>query len=76
MTSVRFVERDKLPLMPVMVSSYFPARVEVAVARLSVELAEPVMLAELKLAVTPADKSLTLSFTLSLKTPDGITVTV
>ncbi len=47
-----------------------------AVLTVKVELPEPVILAGAKLAVAPLGKPLTLRFTVSLKPPVGVTVTV
>src|SRR5262249_54456169 len=63
--------------VPVIVTVYVPAGVEVDVARVRVELPEPPPIAPgLKLALAPAGRPLADRFTVSLKPFVGLTVTV
>lgn len=64
-----------VPLVPVIVSGKLPVAVEALVVTVRVELPE-VRDAGLKVPVAPAGNPLTERFTVPLKPPVGVTVTV
>jgi len=74
-TSVTVVEWVRLLLVPVIVMLYVPVGVEVLVARVSVELPDPLTELGLKLALTPLGKVPVLKATVSLKLPEDVTLT-
>src|SRR5579859_1927733 len=75
-TNATLAECVRLPLVPVMVSVYVPAGVELLVETLSVDVPAPLIEAGLKLAVAPEGKPLTPNNTLPLKPLRALTVAV
>src|SRR5579859_755985 len=75
-TSVTEAECDKLPLVPLMVSVYVPAAVELLVETLSVDVPAPLTEAGVKVAVAPAGTPLTPSDTAPVKPFTALTVAV
>jgi hypothetical protein len=75
-TRVTVVECTSVPAVPVMVSVYVPAGVEVLVVTVIVELPDTATEPGLKLAVAPVGSPLALNVTVPLNPPDGVTVAV
>src|SRR5262249_7708319 len=75
-TSVTFVEWDKLPLVPVIVSVKVPVAVEAVVVTFKVEEPVPLMDAGVKLADAPDGSPLTLSPTVPVNPFCALVVTV
>ena len=74
-TNVTVVEWLKLPLVPVTVSVYVPAAVDVVVFTVRVELPEPTTEVGLKLAEAPVGNPLTVKLTVPLKPPEPASLT-
>jgi len=77
MTRVIVIECEMIPLVPVIVNLKVP---EVALLQapvsFKVDVPEPVTVAGVKVAVTPAGSPLTLRATAPVNPPDGVTVMV
>ena len=67
---------DRVPLVPVIVRVEVLTGVVPLVVMVRVEVPEPVTVAGLKLPLAPEGRPLTLSATVPVKPPEGVTVTV